>query len=174
MTDFNQKLVLTIVDKLLIALLILFVGSLANSALASHRQRETLARVISEARIERIGEVWTRLYKWEFHIRKMVGMEVEMERAAASNDEDLAARLGAEIDQMDAESRATFESMPGFVEGSRFWIGKDHYEAFNTYYHNILEYLRVYRERDSVGLDAANSGLEESKADVVDILDAIF
>jgi len=173
MTDFKQKLWLTIVDKLVFGSVIFVLGWFANCALETHRQNETLARVISEARIDQIGEIWTRLYKWEFHINKMVGMEIEMERAAASNAEDLAARLGAEIEQMDAESRATYESTPGFVEGSRFWIGKDHYEAFITHYNNIVEYLRVYRERDVVGLDAAKSALEESEADVVDVLDGL-
>ena len=63
--DFREKLILTIIDKLIIGLIVVMALYFGNKGLEQYKSNQSLVVEFSKQKIAKIAETWTHIYEWE-------------------------------------------------------------------------------------------------------------
>jgi hypothetical protein len=113
---FEQQLWITILDKLLIALLIALAGFVLARALERFKAREARRTEYSKLRVIKIGEVWEALGDWE-HAR---GEWVKQGNRVHERNDETNQKAAFEALKAEAEAEKRLELL---LDRNRFWLG---------------------------------------------------
>jgi hypothetical protein len=171
--NFNQHLIVTIVDKLAIGFLILFAGLIFNKVLEKYKSRQAFETEIAKQRVAKIGEVWALLYEWESLVKGLIRRVAEMQLEFGNNRELLEERLETEIQPSMVNSENKSKNIQLLVEQNRFWLGEELYVHFLEYHNNIMNYTQVFASGNYQEFKELDEKLENSKHNVVKVLQIV-
>jgi hypothetical protein len=166
----SDQLLITIVDKGLLAVLLLFFALWANRALERYKTRQHLLAEVAKRRVERIGLVWDEISKLEtliLHIPWRIGsLALEELRRAGAKDipaappekaadlislfhppislslpRSFTERVEKEISPLFEEVNVVGEVVSKTISGNRFWLGSELHQGYRTYYAKLMALL---------------------------------
>lgn len=131
---FHESLWLSILEKLVIAIIVALFGFSLNRALERYKARSAFLAGYTDRHIGAISEAWRLMYTWEAavkgHLRFYSSVELE-------DRHDVVDDLLPAID----ESRRLSRDVRTYVDENRFWLGEDLYMKFVKYHNNLDPYI---------------------------------
>jgi hypothetical protein len=192
---FRRDLIKIIVDKLLITLILTVVGLFAAVIVEKSKSRENFSAEVNKMRVEKIGEVWNKIYLYEAAIEDAHASVAEMDRKIQSGELILGGpplptrirpghvsgaaaemlRWNKEYEKEYAErqakifepSRTLQADLTDTMNRSRFWLGEENYRLIKEYVADTDGYLNNLRWMDGT------EKLLKATQGIVDNLDAL-
>jgi hypothetical protein len=141
MTDFQQKLILTVVDKALIGAALVVAGFMLNRTLERFKSRLALTNDFAKQRVVKIAEIWTSLYTLEEDLR-LHSAHVAMSVFRLKPDEDVSVATAQYTEKsIDLEIKA--KAMKASIAQNRFWLGDELSSRFDRYQQILLGHAHV-------------------------------
>ena len=146
MSDFQQKLTLSVIDKLVFGLLILLAGFVLNRTLENYKSDQATKSEIARLRVERLAKVWTALNFQQaqidridpaaaFNAEMFLTYVVEDKRQGRFTRRDFrkSSRLLKNWGDAEAAFRRHEAGVTRLLRDNRFWIGEDLYPRYLDY-----------------------------------------
>jgi hypothetical protein len=150
---FKQQLVLTLLDKGLLALLILLAAFVINRALERFKAKQTVKTETTKARIQAMNQTWGEITAW---------------RASALTKSDR-----YQSDDQWAESKkqikAGFDNTFQIIERNRFMCGNEFADAAMTYAANLMQYFQDYVFTGQIDSTGEYARLRQLSQDIVGV-----
>ena len=159
--NFVEQLTITIVDKLLIALVILVAGFALSRALERFKAREAFLTEYSKRHVETVSSAWSLLYAWELEVKDGVRFLMTM------RDGEL---MYEELIPITDRFRRMSLDVRRYVECNRFWLGEVIYERFKEYHNDLESYVDAVSRSDRAALSDASRALKKKHEDILSVL----
>jgi hypothetical protein len=178
---FRRSLVLTVVDKLVIGLLIVLAGFVLNMTLERFKSHQAFEKEIARVRVDRIGEVWSALYREEALIGQLTTVTAKVDPTTAYGEVVDTGKLGAEAKRLADEAARESDRTERLLEENRFWIGERLYREYRAYYDRedaaVSFCLHVFDHDDPAKLAAITNDIRRRQHDLraarIDVLAVI-
>lgn len=160
---FEQQAALSIIDKLVIAVIVAAFAMFLNRALERYKMRSAFLAGYAEKHIAAISDAWGLMYRWENFIRQSFRYQ------RVYNDEQwhgLIDDLAKAID----ESRRRELAVRQFVETNRFWLGEELYMLLVEYHNELEKYVRTVLYGSYHEVIGLRERLTERKQDIMSLL----
>ena len=131
--DLRRSLILSVVDKLVIGLLIVLAGFVLNVALERYKTHEAFQMEIAHTRVERIGQVWSALYREELAVDELIETLDSVGNVSYGEAVDNSAAT-ARATKLASRIRANGDEASRLLEENRFWLGERLYTEYRRYY----------------------------------------
>jgi hypothetical protein len=167
-SDFREKLLLSIIDKLVFGLLIVFAGFVLNLVLEKHRSNEAVKNEIARLRVERVAQVWTALDAQQREIEAYGVTSIRDMRAYLDRTRDditvhrsvrdrvvprSAPSRGGPVSEPQRARNTQWDRMRTrqaravqLLQANRFWIGGNLYPQYVAYAALERDLLSAYQE----------------------------
>jgi hypothetical protein len=154
--DFRQKLVLSVVDKLVLGGLIVLAGFVLNLVLENHRADQAMKTEIARLRVEKVAEIWQALDRHQRAVTSVGQYEVRkssvyVRAVAAPPDREIS--LLADVIATDAIRKTRYAlllkenaRLTALIETNRFWIGERLYPKYVNYKARQNKLLNAYKD----------------------------
>ena len=166
MSEFQEKLVLILVQYLAVGLIVAFAGYLFSRSLEHYKAREAVAGELAKQRVRVIAECWSEMYKWEATLNSFIrrAAELQLEHANAPERFKVAART--ELAPVEAKSKEQASATRAKVEESRFWLGEALYAEFRDYSNRLMEYGSAFAEGNLSRFKSLEAEIERDKGNL--------
>jgi hypothetical protein len=181
--DFRQKLILSVVDKLVFGLLIVLAGFVLNFVLENHRADQAMKTEIARLRVQKVAETWQALDRHQQAVNAVGRLEVgavyaslvALTQSTASPDAynlraEKANRLRTSRMTRSAALRRGQERLIARLRSNRFWIGERLYPEYVEYVASQMRLHEAYRNASdtlirevSVRVDEFNAYVAQGK-----------
>lgn len=148
MSEFQEKLVLIIVQYLAVGLIVAFAGYLFSKSLEHYKAREAVFGEFAKQRIKVIAECWSEMYKLEATLNSFIRRAAELQLEHSGNVAQLQTAMQNELAPVEDKSKAQASAAHAKVEESRFWLGEDLYSKFRDYNNFLMEYGSAFVKGD--------------------------
>ena len=174
---FSEQLILTIVDKLLIGLIIVALGFVANFVLERFKSDLAIRSELATKRVLHVEEVWSAFYTWESTVNELV---LGINRIIEKHGEAVDARNQAlikEIKPLEARSEKQMNDAIRLAEEKRFWLGEKNYERLMSFQSSLtnymLAYVNIYIDGDLEQIKIAERQRDDTRMSLADFIENI-
>jgi hypothetical protein len=151
--DFRQKLILSIVDKLVFGLLIVLAGFVLNLVLENHRADQALKSEIARVRVQKVAQMWQVLDRHQRAVSLAGRSEANLMYQGFSSETapatvrppDLKA-MGRLVAKRRAALKQEQRSLVARLNANRFWIGERLYPRYVEYFATQKRLLAAYQD----------------------------
>jgi hypothetical protein len=150
---FRRDLIKLALDKLLIGGVILGLGLLGSQWLEKFKNREAFVFEINKTRVEKISEIWEKLYVYEPNFQAAIA-DVGVRPPAIDpflNDEEVQRQMQEYIDrvsQHEKNLRTVGGNINAAIEAKRFWLTDEEYTHIANYLKAADEYFVALIAKD--------------------------
>ena len=132
--DFRQKLILSIVDKLVFGLLIVLAGFVLNLVLENHRADQAVKTEIARLRVEKVAAVWQALDRHQRAIDSLGQYAIQHTSDNLASQTEASRANSERIEQRRfAAMNREYDKLTALIETNRFWIGEQLYPKYRNY-----------------------------------------
>ena len=155
-TKFKKDLIKIVVDRLLIAGILLLVSFYVSRLLERYRSDLSFQKELNVVRAERIGSVWENIYLAEAttdeimegiveEARKQDALRTKLQNGQIDQKEYLAEMnaSGNKISELSRSEDQQLTSLSSIIERNRFWLGERQYLAIRGYLSTFLVVVPV-------------------------------
>ena len=174
MSEFNEKLILVLIQYLVVGLIVVFAGYLFNRALEHYKTREAVAGEIAKQRVKVIAECWSDMYKWEATLESFIRKASELKVAHSNAPERYKAAVMGELSPVEASSKEQSLAVRAKVDESRFWLGEVLYAEFRDYSNRLMDYGTAFAEGNLSRFEALKAEIERNKGSLSKVLAEAF
>lgn len=160
---FAQQAVLTVLDKFVIAVLVLVIGMYASRALERYKAREAFIAGYTAKHISAISDAWRLMYSWEDFVRR------SFRRQRIYTDEQWHALMDDLGDAVEESQRREL-AVRDYVESNRFWLGERLYGCLVVYHNELARYVHTVLYGTYAELERLRNGLTTRKQDIMTLL----
>lgn len=137
MTDFQQKLTLSVIDKLVFGLLILLAGFVLNRTLENYKSDQATKSEIARLRVAGVANVWTELSKQQRYFDELdpalAYLTYWLPKPARVQPHKKVFRRYSEISDALRGFDRSERTVANLLRENRFWIGEDLYPTYRDY-----------------------------------------
>lgn len=153
-SEFQEKLLLSVIDKVVFGLLIVLAGFVLNRALEDYRSEQATQAEIARLRVARVSTVWTELNKQQAQIDRIapaVAFDAKLYFRSFTEgyhftrtESDKMLRLSRNRRDADASFARREPSVVRLLRDNRFWIGEQLYPRYAAYADRQRALVRAY------------------------------
>lgn len=158
-TRFHDDLVITIVDKLCIAALLLIAKFLLDKSLERYKNREAFLSSFAQQQVQQVADIWKSIYEWEAFVTETGDTVASLDDQFISDREALLAK-----------SREYSTAVRAKVDESRFWLGEDLYGRLQSYHNHLEPYLDAMISHNGRGAFQLRSALAKERQNILTML----
>ena len=158
---FQEQLILSLFDKLLIGGLIVLIGFAANTILEKIKSNLSLQNEFTKQRLVYIGDVWSSLYAWDDAVQSLINSTAKIQSDLQSHSKELM--------DMESHSKELMDQAIKRAKANRFWLGQEYYNLIE-FQNALVDYMNAFAERDLKGMKKAESKRDEAKRVFSDFL----
>ncbi len=131
--SFKQDIIKILIDKLLIGVILIGSGFYVNAALEHYKSQQSFMSELNKVRVEKIGEVWEKLYEYEHANEDLYKKFLVTDISAI----DLAG-IEEMFNENVRKNSSLHSDVLGVMNKHRFWTGEETYNQ-------ILEYCNLIK-----------------------------
>jgi len=172
--EFKRDILKIVIDKLLIGILLLVAGVLANNLVEKYKLDEGFKTELNKTRVSRIGEVWESLYIYEASVDNVVNEFTQIVIETEGDDKLEYERRQAELPPLIKVQKNVLAHLIATNHKNRFWIGEKTYTEINNYIDVLIEIITAYSEYDADKINKLNLKRNELRRGVTSIRDRLL
>lgn len=172
-TQFRKDLFKIILDKLLIGILLVIFGAIANQVVEKYRFEEGFRTELNKTRVARIGETWENLYIYEASVDNVVDQFRTIVIEEDSDEEEFR-RKQIELPPLIEIQGQALTNLLATSYKNRFWIGEDNYLEIINYTNILEELMDAYANYDIKRIEEINENRTELRQGVKIIRDKLL
>lgn len=189
----KQDILKIVLDKLLIALLLIVAGYFSTTLVEKFKADISFSGQLNKIRAEKIGETWEQVYKYEgvistlhasmspdnpdqqfiptFSARVLVKgrNQAEMERELEKQTKIGTDSAKKRIEDLKVLSSTLYEQVIESANKNRFWLGESHFKQIVDY----ARLLALHNWRETIELDKGEGSGSENQAKVKELKDQL-
>jgi hypothetical protein len=176
--NFKRDLIKIVVDKLLVALILVVVGFFATNLIERFKTERSFSAELSKMRVEKISQVWEKIYQLEaaYDESDRMTKDYYISAKTKSPEDDKALYQRLIMDPLIKSVGPLQIELEQLLIKNRFWLGEEMYEEI-YYYLNASGEYRVAREGylppdrrpDEKGLQELLEKREKARASIIEI-----
>ncbi|REG79566.1 hypothetical protein [Algoriphagus antarcticus] len=164
-SDFEQKVILIVIDKGVMALILLFAGIFANYLLEKFKSEQSLDAELSKLRVNKIGECFGIHSKYGKLLNGFIDALNEY-RNSTMNDEQIIEKLSPKIKEL-KESKKEVELI---TASHRFWLGDEIYEEALRFNKTFPNFCDVFHKGNFKRCVELKMNMEKEMLDVDEVM----
>lgn len=162
-TDFQQQVILVILDKLLIGILIAVAGYIANRSIERYRRRQAFLSFAASKRLDAIGEAWLQIYQLDYLCWQAINKVKAIHNKKGVSKEVISSTISKQIKMVKGEVSRILK----YLSENRFWLGEDAHSQYVSYVFALDELVNKFIDEGTVDVSFAQSKLKSLREDVL-------
>lgn len=179
MSDRIFELLKIVIDKFILAAILVFIGLLAKQTLEVYKFDLAFENEIRANRADKIGEVWQELYRFEELTDKFSRSVIDTRNAAMSND-DLSTEdekrnwIVTQLKETSEQYQEMHANLQEIAYSNKFWLGDEHFTKCADYTNALGNYYGAVLKGNQTALDNAIAERKKLRIDINSIRDDLL